>query len=90
MNTTCKKMDEQQINRMFTIISEELGIPIKNLGYESDLRSDLQADSLKLLELSFALEQEFGVVLLVEDMSDVNTIRDLQNTIESKLNQVSS
>ncbi len=49
------------------------------------MRADLGYDSLGLLELAHALEQEFGLAAADEDDGDVETISDVEALVLAKL-----
>ena len=49
------------------------------------MRADLGYDSLGLLELAYALEQEFGLAAADEDDGDVETISDVETLVLAKL-----
>ncbi|MFL6864064.1 MAG: acyl carrier protein [Allosphingosinicella sp.] len=46
--------------RVAKIISDHLGVPFADVKAESTLADDLEADSLDVIELEMALEEEFG------------------------------
>src|SRR5882724_10343192 len=49
--------------RVRRVVAEQLGVNIEELTPDVSLTDDLAADSLDLLELTLALETEFGVVV---------------------------
>ena len=52
---------------------------------EADLADDLGADSLAAVELSMALEDEFGVAIDDEDLPKLKTVGDLANYISARI-----
>ena len=48
---------------------------------EARLAEDLGADSLAAVELSMALEEEFGVTISDEDLPNMKTVADLAGYI---------
>ena len=52
---------------------------------EASCADDLDADSLDLVELVMALEEEFDISVEEEELSDVATVGDAIALVESKL-----
>ena len=51
------------LNKVKAIISEQLGIDESEITMESSFIEDLGADSLDIVELVMALEEEFEIVI---------------------------
>lgn len=56
------------------IISEQLGIDENDITIESSFIEDLGADSLDIVELVMALEEEFDIVIPDEDAEKIRTV----------------
>lgn len=55
-------MTEQEVfDRLLPLVQEVTGAPAERIRMESVLVEDLGAESLDLLDLSFLIEEEFGV-----------------------------
>ena len=68
------------------IIVETLSCDADKVTPEARLAEDLEADSLAAVELSMALEEEFGVSEMGEDeISAITTVGDLVNYLQNKL-----
>jgi len=65
------------------LIVEQLGCDEGIVTMEAALADDLGADSLAAVELSMALEDEFGVTISDEDLPNLKTVGDLVNYVES-------
>jgi acyl carrier protein len=63
-----ESMDEV-VARVGRRVAEVLALSPSEVRAESRLMTDLDADSLDLVELMFLLEQEFGIKLTREDLS---------------------
>ncbi|CAN5459519.1 hypothetical protein BH10BDE1_BH10BDE1_07890 [soil metagenome] len=61
------------------IISKQLGRAIKDLKGEMSLKADLGADSLDLVSLVLALEEDLGVELADAEAAKIVTIQDAIN-----------
>jgi len=70
--------------RVKEIIADQLGVDIENIKPESKFVEDLGADSLDVVELIMAFEEEFGVEIPDEDAEKISTVGDVLNYISSK------
>ena len=61
------------------IISKQLGRAVKDLKGEMSLKVDLGADSLDLVSLVLALEEDLGVELADAEAAKIVTIQDAIN-----------
>lgn len=64
-------------DRILELIAEQFGINTDELSDDIDLRNDLNADSIDLVELVMSLEDEFGIEVNDEDLKNINTIGDI-------------
>jgi acyl carrier protein len=65
------------------IISEQLGVSVDQVTPEASFIEDLGADSLDIVELVMALEEEYGMEISDEEAEKIRTVRDVVNYIES-------
>ncbi len=73
--------------RVKEIIADQLGEPIENITPEKDFVQDLGADSLDVVELVMALEEEFGIEIPEDDAEKIRTVGDAIEYIKQKLGQ---
>ena len=59
------------------IIVETLSCDADKVTPDARLAEDLEADSLAAVELSMALEEEFGVTIADEELPNMKTVGDL-------------
>jgi acyl carrier protein len=52
--------EKETLERVRSIIVEQLGVEPGDVTMEANFRDDLEADSLDLVELIMAFEEEFG------------------------------
>ena len=64
------------------IIVEQLGLDDDEVTMESRFREDLEADSLDIVELIMAFEDEFGGEISDEDAQSIVTVGDVVKFIE--------
>jgi acyl carrier protein len=67
------------------IIMEQLGVSEEEVKPEASFVDDLGADSLDLVELVMALEEEFGQEIPDEDAEKIVTVQDAINYINERL-----
>ena len=63
------------------LLSEKLDIEEAEITMESKLAEDLGADSLDVVDLIMAIEDEFEVEVLDEDIEKVVTVGDIVNYV---------
>lgn len=59
------------------IVAEQLGISEDEIGKDSSFLDDLGADSLDIVELLMALEEEFSFEIPDEDAEKMRTVGDV-------------
>lgn len=69
--------------KIISLIADKLNKDAKTIKLESKLVEDLGADSLDVIELVMAFEDEFGISLPDEEISKMKTIADVINYIKS-------
>ncbi|WP_372590090.1 acyl carrier protein [Fervidobacterium thailandense] len=67
------------------IIAEQLGLDVSEVTPEKSLTEDLGADSLDLVDLVMAFEDEFGVKIGDQDLSKIKTVADVINTLKERV-----
>lgn len=68
--------------RVREIISEQLGVAANEVTPEASFIEDLGADSLDIVELVMALEEEYGMEISDEDAEKIRTVKDVVDYIE--------
>lgn len=66
------------------MLADQLGIEAEKITPESEVVKDLGADSLDVVELMMALEDEYGVTLPEGEVENVKTVQDIVEMV-SKL-----
>ena len=70
--------------RIKNIIIEQLGVKPEGVIPEALFVDDLGADSLDLVELIMAMEEEFNIEILDEDTEGLDTVEKLIQYIQAK------
>ncbi len=71
--------------RVVKIIVDLLGVEPEKVTMEARFREDLGADSLDLVELVMAFEEEFGGTISDEEAQQIKTVGDAVKYIESRM-----
>jgi acyl carrier protein len=78
-------LDPKIFERVKTIIVEQLGIDDGEVVPEAAFVEDLGADSLDVVELVMAFEEEFDLQITDEEASKISTVRDAVEYIVEQL-----
>jgi acyl carrier protein len=71
--------------RVIDIIVEQLKVSPEEVTLEASFIDDLGADSLDLVELIMAMEEEFGLEISDEDAEKIQTVQDAVNYISEHM-----
>ena len=69
-------------DKVKSIIVEQLGVDAEEVKAEAHFVDDLGADSLDVVELVMALEEEFGIEIPDEDAEKITRVREATEYIE--------
>lgn len=72
--------------KMKELLVEELGLDGDNITSASRFEEDLEVDSLGVVELLMALEDNFGVQIPDEEAEQLATVGQAVDLVEQKLN----
>jgi|TARA_B100001057_G_C22568564_1_gene840212 acyl carrier protein len=64
---------------------EDLGIDESKVTMDAKLEEDLEIDSLGIVEVVMAFEDEFGIEIDDEELADVSTVGQAVNLLHSKI-----
>ncbi len=79
-------MSEENFERFKKCTVEILSVDIEKITPEASFENDLEADSLDVVELIMALEEEFGIEIPEEELEGIETIGAAFDLITSRLN----
>ena len=68
--------------RVKEIVCEQLGVSDEEVNPEASFIEDLGADSLDIVELVMALEEEYEMEISDEDAEKIKTVKDVIDYIE--------
>lgn len=66
------------------IIANQLGKEVSEIPVESSFMEDLGADSLDVVELVMAMEEEFKIEIPDEDAEKIKTVKDAIEYIQAR------
>ena len=71
--------------KLAALLSEQFGVDVDSITMDTSFE-DLGADSLDVVEMTMAVEEEFGLEDMdEEDLSGISTVADLVRYLKSKL-----
>lgn len=76
--------DKKLFAKVKDIIVEQLGVDEEEVNLATSFVNDLGADSLDIVELVMAMEEEFNIEIPDEDAESISTVEDVIEYIEAK------
>jgi acyl carrier protein len=74
---------QRLVNVFNTVFEDEMDA--KAVRLDADLREDMGINSIGMLYLAMAVEEEFGIKFSNEDFTGIRTVEDVVRCIEGKL-----
>ncbi len=79
-------MDRNEIeSKLNDLLVDELGIDREAIAQDAKFEEDLDVDSLGVVELLMALEDNFGVKIPDEEAEQITTVGEAVDLVEKKL-----
>ena len=79
-------MTPEDLNsKIKAVVVDKLGVKEEQVTDDSNFADDLGADSLDLVELVMALEDEFDIEIPDEDADKLNTMKLVREYIQAKI-----
>ena len=79
-------MNQEIAQKVIEIVASQLELEADQIKPESSFTEDLKADSLAVVELVLALEENFGIEIPDEETEKIKTVGDAITYIESHKN----
>ena len=76
--------NDEKFDRFKKCVVDVLSVEPEKVTMEAKFGDDLDADSLDLVELAMALEEEFGVEVPEEELDGIQTVGEAYQLITSK------
>jgi acyl carrier protein len=72
-------------DRMKNVIASRLDVPVVDVTPDASVIEDLGADSLDIVDLAMAFEEEFGLVIKDDDYIHLTRVRDIEAFLTQRL-----
>jgi acyl carrier protein len=72
------------LEQVKAVVSDKLGAEIGEITEDTRFQEDLEADSLDLVELIMALEDEYSIQISDEEAQEIRSIKDAVTYIEAQ------
>ncbi len=71
------------VDKVKEILAKQLGIDASKIKEDTNIATDLGADSLDLVEILMSLEEEFNISIPDEVIPEIKTVADLVKYIDA-------
>jgi acyl carrier protein len=78
-------VDPALSERIRGLVAEQLGVEPKEMTPEANILDDLGADSLDVVEMVMAIEEEFDIEIADEDAEGMRTVGDVESYIAQRI-----
>ena len=78
-------MDRSSYDKFRGIVAEQLGVELDQVTPDASFVDDLNADSLDLVELIMAFEEEYSLEISDEDAEKIQTVGQAWDFVQEKL-----
>ena len=73
------------VEKIRKILAEQMDIDADKIKGSTDIAEDLGADSLSVVELMMAVEEEFGIIIDEEETKNFKTVDDVARYIDDNV-----
>jgi acyl carrier protein len=73
------------VARIRALVAGQLGVEADEVVPEASILDDLGADSLDVVELVMALEEEFDIEVPDQDVEAIRTVADVESYVASRI-----
>ncbi|MCI5911464.1 MAG: acyl carrier protein [Oscillospiraceae bacterium] len=71
------------LEKLKDLIADQLDVDVDSITEDSNIQEDLGADSLDIVDLMMAIEEEFDVEIPDEKLEGIKTVGDIAKYIEA-------
>lgn len=75
-------------DKVQTILARQLRLDPARITLDSQIKKDLGADSLDILQLLMRIEDQYGIVIPDKALATFSTVRDVVNYLEQQEMQI--
>ena len=73
------------IEKIIELLAKQFRIDTSTINEETNIVEDLGADSLEIVDMLMALEENFGITVSDEEALTLKTVKDVAEFIERKV-----
>ena len=73
------------LEKVKMLLADQFGVDEDTITTDTSFSEDLNADSLDIVELIMALEEEFGITVEDDEAESIATVGDVVDAIKEKL-----
>jgi acyl carrier protein len=73
------------LDKLKEIIAAQFGIDMDEISEDTDIVADLGADSLDVVEMMMALEEEYGITIDDSKVAELKTVGDVAGCVEGMI-----
>ncbi len=73
------------IDKIKEILADTLDVDVEELSSNTNIATDLGADSLDVVEILMSIEDEFGVEIPDSEIENIHTVGELAEYIEANM-----
>ena len=78
-------MSDDWKKRLHDLVAQQLGVEQNEISPEARILDDLGADSLDVVELVMAIEEEFDIEIPDEDAESMRTLGDVEKYVSDRV-----
>ena len=75
------------LDKIKDVLAKQLRISKAEIKDDANIMEELGADSLDVVEMLMALEEQFNITIPDEDVTSLKTIKDIANYLENKVSK---
>ena len=73
------------VDKIIRLLAKQLRIDTSSIDEDTNIVEDLGADSLEIVDMLMAIEENFGITVSDEEALTLKTVRDVADFIERKI-----
>ena len=73
------------VEKIIALLAEQFRIDPSTIDADTNIVEDLGADSLEVVDMLMAIEENFGITVSDEEALTLKTVKDVADFIEKKL-----
>lgn len=75
---------EEILEKVKNVMVDSLDTEVEKITLDASLTDDLEIDSLELVDLTMAFEEEFDIAIEDSELESIKTVKDIVDLFEKK------